>query len=157
MFGRYIASWLCLTNITTRNQRARSPDNIHHRRLFGASHDTAHAQRIHASCRVGQSHGQLAGVAFGDADDLTLRRGIRAFGNFIEYVPTCLVMLALAEIAGGPASLLWSLGIVFVAGRVVHALGMLYTQSPAPRALGMFMTYAALLVPAIWLLSHTWS
>ena len=98
----------------------------------------------------------IGNVVFGDAGDEVLRRRVRAFGNFTEYVPTCLVMLALAEIQGGPSALLWAIGGLLLMGRIIHALGMLYARSPVPRAIAMFMTYAAFLVPAVWLLINVW-
>lgn len=105
---------------------------------------------------VGKAMGDVAGAAFGDGGDLRLKRAIRAFGNFVEYVPTCLVMLALAETAGASETMLWTVGLVFVAGRITHALGMLFSASPALRVIGMFATYAGLLVPGAWLLMRLW-
>jgi uncharacterized membrane protein YecN with MAPEG domain len=103
---------------------------------------------------LGKAMGDLTGVVFGDGDDDTLRRRTRAFGNFIEYVPTCLVLLALIEIQGAGATVVWTAGGLLVVGRVLHALGMLFADSPAPRGLAMFMTYGALLTPAGWLLMN---
>ncbi len=101
---------------------------------------------------LGSAKGDVTAFVFGDGNDDTLRRRIRAFGNFIEYVPTCLVMLALTEVGGASAGFLWSMGGLLVAGRIVHSLGMLYADSPAPRGLAMFMTYVSFLGPAVWLL-----
>ena len=94
----------------------------------------------------------LGGVVFGDADDDALRRRIRAFGNFVEYVPICLVLLVLMEAQGAPSLWLWIAGVLLLAGRFLHALGMLFANSPAPRGVAMMMTYGAFLVPAAWLL-----
>ena len=90
---------------------------------------------------LGKEMGDLAGVAFGDAGDDVLRRRIRAFGNFIEYAPFCLILLALFESAGASPNWVWAIGGLLVLGRITHALGMLYSNSPAPRAAGMFMTW----------------
>lgn len=105
---------------------------------------------------LGKAMGKLNGVAFGDGDDDVLRRRIRAFGNFTEYAPMCLLMLALTENAGASPTFIWTIGGLLLFGRALHALGMLYTNSPVPRAIAMFMTYAAFLVPAFWLLSVVW-
>jgi len=91
-------------------------------------------------------------MAVGQARDETLRRRIRAFGNFIEYVPMCLILLGLTELAGAPGGLLWVLAGLLLAGRVIHALGMLFDPTPLARTFGMLMTYAAFSVPAVWLL-----
>ena len=101
---------------------------------------------------LGKEKGDITAFVFGDGNDDVLRRRIRAFGNFIEYVPMCLLMLALIEFASASRTLLWSIGGLLLAGRILHAIGMLYADSPAPRGIAMFMTYATLLVPAGWLL-----
>lgn len=98
----------------------------------------------------------LGNVVFGDGDNAVLRRRTRAFGNFVEYAPMCLLMLALAEVAAAPTTLLWTVGSLLVAGRVLHAGGMLYADSPMPRGFAMVMTYLAFLVPAVWLLFDAW-
>lgn len=103
---------------------------------------------------LGKAAGDLAAVVFGDGGDETLRRRIRAFGNFVEYVPICLLMLAIVEISDASKTLLWAVATLLVVGRIIHAFGMLYVAHPAPRGLAMFMTYASFLVPAIWLLIH---
>jgi len=101
---------------------------------------------------IGKSSGNLTEAAIGDYDDDGLRRRIRAFGSFTEYVPMCLIMLALIEFGGESIVLLWSLGLALIAGRVIHVGGMLYANNPAFRATGMMLTYVAFVVPAIWLL-----
>lgn len=103
---------------------------------------------------LGKAMGDLAGVAFGDADDDLLKRRIRAFGNFVEYTPMCLLMVALMEGGGAETFWVWIAGGSLVLGRVIHALGMLYSSVPAPRAVGMFLTYIAFVGPAAWLISQ---
>lgn len=103
---------------------------------------------------LGKSLGDITAVVFGDGDDDTLRRRIRAFGNFIEYTPICLVMLGLLENGGAGNTLVWSVAGLLVGGRILHALGMLFAVSPAPRGVAMLMTYSAFLIPVGWLLSH---
>lgn len=101
---------------------------------------------------IGKARGTITAAAFGDTGDDTLRRRIRAFGNFTEYVPMSLIMLAMAESAGASATMVWILGGMLLAGRIIHAGGMLYSDSPVPRAVGMMLTYPSFLVPAGWLL-----
>ncbi len=103
---------------------------------------------------LGRAMRDIAGVAFGDGDDLTLRKRIRAFGNFIEYAPMGLVLLALAEHAGANATLMWTFGGCLITGRVIHALAMLYSDRPEGRAVGMMFTYVAIGGPAVFLLSR---
>tara|TARA_B110000211_G_C13993839_1_gene515267 strand:- start:227 stop:634 length:408 start_codon:yes stop_codon:yes gene_type:complete len=103
---------------------------------------------------LGKSEGDIAKYPYQDGNDESLKRRIRAFGNFIEYVPMCLIMLALIEFNGASEKLLWGLGVFLIIGRISHSVGMLSNPHfPVPRIIGMFASYAALIVPAIWLLT----
>jgi len=88
------------------------------------------------------------GPDVGTGEDAALLRRIRAQGNYIEYVPIGLILLGLAEYRGGSATMLWTIGGLLLAGRLLHAVGML-GGSTAPRALGMLLTYASLLAGAV--------
>lgn len=92
-------------------------------------------------------------MVFGDADDEELRRKIRAHGNYIEYVPTGLIALALVEMAGATALLVGVLGGSFLVSRTLCALGMLIGSTPM-RGAGMILTHVMFLVSGGWLL-HT--
>ena len=101
---------------------------------------------------LGKAEGDAAKYPIHDGNDETLKRRIGAFNNFTEYTPMSLIMLALIEFNGAPATLIWILGASFVGGRVLHVIGMLTNPHfPLPRIVGMFATYAILLVPAGWL------
>lgn len=97
---------------------------------------------------------KLDGVVFGDAGDEVLRRRIRAHGNFIEYAPTLLLTLALVELAGAPAGFVTALAVAVVGGRLLHAIGMLWFETPAPRGVGMLATHGVYLLGGGWLLWH---
>ena len=101
---------------------------------------------------LGKAAGDVNAVLYGDGGDEVLLRRIRAFGTFIEYVPFCLIILALTEGAGASSTLVWAIGSTLLVSRIVHALAILYTKHPAPRRTAMFMTYASILVPGVWLL-----
>ncbi len=59
----------------------------------------------------------------------------------------CLIMLALMEFHSASGKLVWGLGVCFVLGRILHSIGMLSNPHfPLPRIIGMFFTYAVLLV-----------
>lgn len=94
-----------------------------------------------------------AQVGIGDGDDKDLARRIRVHGNFAEYVPLCLVLLSLNEMAATrPAWLVPCAGAV-VAGRVLHALGLGRSVGvSAPRFLGMFLTFASIITLSVGLL-----
>ena len=101
---------------------------------------------------LGKAEGDIAKYPIDDGDDENLKRRIGAFTNFIEYVPVALIMLALIELQGATSTLVWWLGCTFIIGRILHAIGMLTNPHFAlPRIVGMFATYAVLLIPAGWL------
>ena len=81
---------------------------------------------------------------FGDARDETLRRRIRAQGNFVEYVPLSLITLGFVEASVASSWMIVTLGGALVAGRALHAVGMLGGSTPL-RAGGMVLTYLSLL------------
>jgi len=63
-------------------------------------------------------------ISLGDGGNRLLERRIRAHGNFAEYVPIALILIALAEAGGGPAVLIHGLGITLVIGRAMHAFAL---------------------------------
>jgi uncharacterized membrane protein YecN with MAPEG domain len=85
------------------------------------------------------------GLGSGGVDDL--ERAIRAQGNFAEYVPIALILMACLEFNGAPVWLVAILGIGLVIGRVVHAIGI---NQPPPhfskRIIGMRLTITALIL-----------
>lgn len=91
------------------------------------------------------------GVSAGDASDETLRRRVRAHGNFIEYAPMAVIAVGLIEFGGASRSLAVSLAVAFFLSRTLHAIGMLYTSTPTLRAGGMLIQHVAFLVAGVWL------
>ena len=65
-----------------------------------------------------------AGVSLGHGGDSALHVRIRQHGNFIEYMPIVLLLMALAELRGADATALHVAGILLVASRVLHPFGM---------------------------------
>ncbi|WP_270936055.1 MAPEG family protein [Falsiroseomonas oryzae] len=91
-------------------------------------------------------------VALGTSHRL-VERAVRAHGNFAEYVPFALLLMALCEVNGLPDWALHVLGTVLVAGRALHATGI--AQEPENfrwRVLGMSLTFTMLGVAAAALL-----
>ncbi len=103
------------------------------------------------SLQISMRRVRLDSVVFGDAGDEELRRKIRAHGNYIEYVPTGLIVLTLVELAGATALLVWALGGSFVVSRTLCAIGMLIGSTPM-RGAGMILTHGMFLVSGGWLL-----
>jgi hypothetical protein len=87
-------------------------------------------------------------VALG-TDHRLVQRAARAHGNFAEYVPFALLMLALCEINGLPDWALHVLGVVLVGSRVLHATGI--AKEPEDfkwRVLGTSLTFTMMGVAA---------
>jgi hypothetical protein len=76
------------------------------------------------------SHRRSARVAIGDGGDRVLLRRMRVHANFAEYVPFALLLMALAESLGTWPLVIHLLGLVLLAGRLVHAYGL---SQPAER------------------------
>ncbi len=91
-------------------------------------------------------------VTHGDAGDETLRRRIRAHGNFTEYTPLALVLLLLVELAGTSFAWTAALAISLFLARLLHAVGMLYMSGPALRAMAMFIQHTAFIFAAAMLI-----
>ncbi|WP_147209269.1 MAPEG family protein [Pseudoxanthomonas taiwanensis] len=63
-------------------------------------------------------------VSLGHGKNLLLMRAIRVHGNFAEYVPLGLLLMAASEQLGAPSLLVHSLGSLLALGRLVHAYGV---------------------------------
>ena len=94
------------------------------------------------------------GLGSGGNDDL--ERAIRAQGNFAEYVPFGIILIACLELNGAPWWLTAILGIALIIGRLLHAKGI---NMPPPdfskRVLGMKFTFNTLI--ALIVLNLCWS
>jgi uncharacterized membrane protein YecN with MAPEG domain len=101
------------------------------------------------SLQVSLRRVKLEGVSSGSASDETLRRRMRAHGNFIEYAPTALIAVGLIEYGGGAKPLVIGLAIAFCLSRCIHAVGMLYTSTPTLRAIAMLIQHVAFLVAGV--------
>jgi uncharacterized membrane protein YecN with MAPEG domain len=83
-----------------------------------------------------------------------LERYIRVQGNFAEYVPFALLLLFFLEMQAWPAWLVHVLCAVFLAARVVHALGVAQEKEDFRlRIAGMITTLSVFIVTALLLLA----
>jgi uncharacterized membrane protein YecN with MAPEG domain len=86
-----------------------------------------------------------ARVGIGDGEDRDLARRIRVHGNFSEYVPLCLVLMALNEAASPRPAWLVPCAVALVVGRLLHAVGLGRSSGATPpRFVGMVLTYLTL-------------
>ncbi|MBU3592896.1 MAPEG family protein [Polynucleobacter sp. 71A-WALBACH] len=97
---------------------------------------------------IGLRRKNKVGLGSGGYDDL--ERAIRAQGNFAEYVPIGLILIACLELNGAPSWLVILPGIALIIGRLIHAKGI---NEPPPnfssRVLGMKFTFGTLITLAI--------
>lgn len=95
-------------------------------------------------------------VLLGDDGDQALRRRIRSHGNFAEYVPFALLLIALLEIGGANHSVVRTLLIFLVIARIMHPIGLFtsknMTKQFACRVGGVVGTLGVMVTAAIMLL-----
>lgn len=98
-------------------------------------------------------------VLHGDGNDTTLLKRIRTHGNFAEYVPFTLLLIALYEASGGSHGLVQGLLILLLIARLLHPIGMFAPpNSPrqyACRGGGIIATLSIMTIAAIALLVRT--
>mgnify|MGYP000567721477 FL=1 len=103
---------------------------------------------------IGLRRKNKVGLGSGGHDDL--ERAIRAQGNFAEYVPFGIILIACLELNGAPWWLVALPGIALIIGRLIHAAGI---NMPPPnfskRVMGMKFTFSTLIVLVI--LNLVWS
>jgi uncharacterized protein len=98
-----------------------------------------------------------AGVSLQDGGDRQLIERIRAHGNFVETAPMALLLMALLEMNGLAASWIWGFGALLVAGRMLHAYGLLSGRVAWPRLVGMSMTLFVISIEGVaclWLFAR---
>jgi uncharacterized membrane protein YecN with MAPEG domain len=89
-------------------------------------------------------------VSLGDGGNQQLAHRTRVHGNFIEYVPLVLILMALAELQGQAAWVVHLIGASLVVGRLMHAYGLTRVPQVLPlRAAGMVFTINAQAVGAL--------
>ena len=93
---------------------------------------------------IGLRRKNKVGLGSGGHEDL--ERAIRAQGNFAEYVPFGIILIACLELNGAPWWLVALAGIALIIGRLFHAKGI---NTPPPdfsnRVLGMKLTFYTLI------------
>ncbi len=90
----------------------------------------------------------------GPIEDERLNRRLRVHGNFAEYAPMAIVLLAFAELRGTPPAILHAACAALVAGRLLHAWGV----SRVPETLrwrkaGMLLSLGAIVTASIRILA----
>lgn len=92
-------------------------------------------------------------ISFSDGGDQEMQRAIRVQGNFIEYVPMALALMASIEALGTRHWLVYLFGAVLLVARLVHAWG-LYAGVFRARVAGTTATWILLVVGALAVLGQ---
>lgn len=89
-------------------------------------------------------------VMIGDGGERNLDVAIRMQGNFIEYVPMALLLMAFSEMQGWNPGIIHALGVVLVAARLAHVHGMSQKNAAGKgRRLGAKMTFAVIIAGSL--------
>ncbi len=90
------------------------------------------------------------GISLGDRGDPGLQRAIRGHGNFAEYVPLALLMMAILEYSRTSLYVLHALGLALLIGRILHGWALSFTRRwQFGRAWGTGLTFVVLVIEAV--------
>ncbi|GGY43108.1 MAPEG family protein [Parvularcula lutaonensis] len=96
-------------------------------------------------------------VSLGDGGDGDLLARIRAFGNFIEYVPMILLLLLMIELSGGATAFIHACGALLFAARLSHGLmltaGAMTRPQRMARMFGSGMTFLVLTMSSVYVIA----
>jgi len=88
-------------------------------------------------------------ISIGAKENQLLERAMRAHGNFAEYVPLSILLIACSEVNRANTIFLAILAGMVVSGRLTHAYAFLYhKQHFTPRTIGMILTFLAIIILA---------
>ena len=89
-------------------------------------------------------------TGIGNGGHQPLAKAVRAHGNFAEYTPIVMLLLACSELNGSHALLLHIVGAIFFLGRFSHSIGISKSQGPTKfRFWGMISSFVAIVILAI--------
>lgn len=94
---------------------------------------------------------RAGGPSLGLGNDETFIRAVRAHANLGEYMPLFLFLTFLLELQLGSVIPLFLLSLVFVGGRLSHAIGFGFLGTGPWRTLGMVATISVLVAQSGYL------
>jgi hypothetical protein len=98
------------------------------------------------------------GISILHGQDMELGTAIRRHGNFTEWVPLALILLAALELNGASRGLLHGLGAALVVARVAHPIGLRHDNMRNPlRGIGAGGTTLITVIAAVLLIWGYWS
>ena len=71
-------------------------------------------------------------VSIGDGGRVEMLERMRRHGNFVEWVPMALILMALAEVNSVPGPWLHAAGVLLVLGRLLHPFGLWASRPTHP-------------------------
>jgi uncharacterized membrane protein YecN with MAPEG domain len=92
-------------------------------------------------------------INLSDGGDEQMQRAIRVQGNFTEYVPMALALMALMEWSGVAAWAVYAAGVALLAARVLHAFALYASVFPA-RVAGTSITWIVIAAEALVVLGR---
>jgi len=92
---------------------------------------------------------RLHRVSLLDGGHADLKTAMRAHGNFAEYVPFALVLMALLELNGLPGWALHGLGVTLTVGRLLHWRGLRSDGATPARIIAMVLTWMVFLAAGL--------
>lgn len=93
------------------------------------------------------------GVSLGPGTDARQIVAFRRHGNFAEWVPLTVILIAILELNGVNETAIHVLGASLVIARIAHPIGLKADDmSGAGRAIGAALTMLVTLVAAVWCL-----
>ena len=105
---------------------------------------------IWLSVGVGRLRGKT-NISLYDGGNKELAAAIRKHGNFTEYVPLILILMAVIEVNGGSTVVLHGCGLGLTVGRIVHPLGIDFDEMrKMARGIGAMLTMLVFLVLSIY-------
>lgn len=92
----------------------------------------------------------------GDGGNAGLNVAIRTHGNFTEYVPLALILIAGVEALGYSSMIVHILGIALVVARLLHVLGLAgQNAAGAGRPVGVIATLLIMVSSAFMILARS--
>ena len=113
---------------------------------------TARVIMARGATKVSLGDGGGGTIAAGQEHTVPLLTASRSHANFAEYVPLCLILLALTELGGTARWIVEVLAAMLVIGRVLHPLGMAKAIPNPYRAGGLVLTMLTLIGTSVAIL-----
>lgn len=95
-------------------------------------------------------------IGMGKGDSAKLERATRAQGNFTEYAPIALILIALLEASGANYWVIYFAAGSIILGRVLHAIGLYRSAGlTSQRKYGIAFTFLSILSASVTGLIHS--